>query len=63
MRTVTISGIAPACTGRRIRLAVAQASGTVITNGTVLVAGTTATVTLAANANINALAKVAVVVF
>lgn len=61
-RTLVISGIAAACTGRRLRITVAQTSGAAITNGTVVIAGTTANVTLAANANINLLTRTAVVV-
>jgi hypothetical protein len=62
VRTVTVSGIASACNGRRIRMTVAQPSGVGLTTGTVVIAGTTANITLAANANINLLTKVAVVV-
>ncbi len=61
-RTLVVSGIAPACTGRRLRLTVAQASGAAITNGTVVIAGTTANVTLGANANIRVLTNLAVVI-
>ena len=61
-RTLVVSGIAPACTGRRLRITVAQTSGAAITNGNVVIAGTTANVTLAANANINLLTRAAVVI-
>lgn len=61
-RTLVVSGIAPACTGRRLRITVAQTSGAAITNGNVVIAGTTANVTLAGNANIRVLTRVAVVI-
>lgn len=61
-RTLVVSGIAPACAGRRLRITVAQTSGAAITNGNVVIAGTTANVTLAANANINLLTRAAVVI-
>ena len=61
VRRVVVTGIAAACNGRRIRITVASASGSAITSGTALITAPSTTVTFAANANIKALVKVAVV--
>lgn len=61
-RTVVVSGIAPACTGRRLRITVARSTGAALANGTRVLTGTSATVTLSANVNINLLTKAAVVI-
>lgn len=61
-RTLVVSGIAPACTGRRLRITVARSTGASLANGTVVITGTSATVTLGANVNIRLLTKAAVVI-